>query len=104
MTTQFSTAIIASCVATIIPIASLAQTVCAERAQVLEKLETKFGESRTSIGLSANNRVMEVFASPETGSWTITVTTPNGKTCLLASGRAFEEMAAKQLSSMDSDT
>lgn len=37
--------------------------------------------------------VMETFASGETGSWTITVTTPNGMTCLVASGQAFETLA-----------
>lgn len=104
MTNRCKSAIIAACVATLLPVASFAQTVCAERARVLEKLETQFGETRTSIGLSTNNRVMEMFASSETGSWTITVTTPNGKTCLLASGRAFEEMAKEQLSSLDSET
>ena len=36
---------------------------------------------------------MEVFASPETGTWTITVTTAAGMTCLVASGQAFEELA-----------
>ena len=36
---------------------------------------------------------MEVFASVESGSWTITVTMSNGITCLVASGQAFEELA-----------
>ena len=45
------------------------------------------------MGLGANNQVIEVFASSETGTWTITVTTPAGVTCLVASGQAFEELA-----------
>ena len=63
---------------------------CAERARVLERLASTYGESRQSIGLGANNAVIEVFASVETGTWTITVTTPAGQTCLVASGQAFE--------------
>ena len=63
---------------------------CADRARVIERLAEGYGESRQSIGLGANNAVIEVFASLETGTWTITVTTPQGLTCLVASGQAFE--------------
>ena len=44
------------------------------------------------IGLGANNQVVEVFASLETGTWTITVTLPDGTTCLVASGQAYESL------------
>ena len=37
-----------------------------------------------------NNAVVEVFASSDTGTWTITVTNASGVTCLVASGQAFE--------------
>ncbi len=63
---------------------------CADRARVIERLGSVYGESRQSIGLAANNAVVEVFASIETGTWTITVTTPQGMTCLVASGQSFE--------------
>lgn len=66
---------------------------CAPRAAVIERLSSGFGETRQSIGLGANNQVIEVFASDETGTWTITVTTPQGVTCLVASGQAFETLA-----------
>lgn len=66
---------------------------CAQREVVVTRLAETYGETRQSIGLGANNAVMEVFASTETGTWTITVTLPNGLTCLLASGRAFETLS-----------
>ena len=66
---------------------------CAPRDRVLERLATTYGETRQSIGLAANNSVLEVFASTETGSWTITVTLPTGLTCLVASGLAYETLA-----------
>lgn len=65
---------------------------CGPRAVVVERLAEGYGESRQSIGLGANNAVVEVYASPETGSWTITVTQPNGVTCLVASGQQFEAL------------
>lgn len=69
-----------------------ARPACGERDSVVDRLADKFGETRQSIGLGANNAVVEVFASQDTGTWTITVTMPSGVTCLLASGQAFETM------------
>ena len=65
-------------------------THCAPRDRVVERLAGTYGETRRSIGLGANNAVMELFASDASGSWTITVTLPNGLTCLVASGQAYE--------------
>ena len=65
---------------------------CGERAQVVNRLAEGYGESRRSMGLGSNNSVIEIFASEETGTWTITVTLPNGQTCLVASGMAYEEI------------
>lgn len=66
---------------------------CAPREQVVQRLADKYGETRQSMGLGANNAVVEVFASLASGSWTITVTMADGVTCLVASGQAFEELA-----------
>jgi len=63
---------------------------CADRALVVERLAQSYGESRQSIGLASDNSVVEVFASMDTGSWTITVTRPGGPTCLVAAGQAFQ--------------
>lgn len=77
------------------PAASQSSGNCAMRNHVIERLASTYGETRQSIGLGANNQVMEVFASAETGTWTITVTNPNGLTCLVASGQAYEAVAEK---------
>ena len=65
---------------------------CAARQIVLERLASGYGETRQSIGLGGGNAVIEVFASIKTGSWTITITTPDGMTCLVASGRSYETL------------
>ena len=72
---------------------------CAERSRVIERLQSKYGESRQSVGLAANNGVVETYASSESGTWTIVITLPNGITCLVAAGNSFEpvnEAAAKK--------
>lgn len=66
---------------------------CGPRDAVVTRLAEGYGETRQSMGLGANNAVIEVFASDETGSWTITVTQPNGLTCLVASGQGYEQLA-----------
>jgi hypothetical protein len=66
---------------------------CAPRDLIVDRLASGYGETRQSIGLGKNSPVIEVFASDETGTWTITVTSPNRQTCLVASGEAFETMA-----------
>jgi hypothetical protein len=65
---------------------------CAARDAVLTRLAETYGETRRSLGVAANSAVVEVFASDQTGTWTITVTAPNGITCLVASGDSFETM------------
>lgn len=65
---------------------------CAPRDTVVQRLSDKFGESRRSIGIGNNNTLIELFASDDSGSWTITATNTAGTTCLIASGQAFETL------------
>jgi hypothetical protein len=74
--------------------AATARAACGPRDAVIERLAARFGETRRGLGLSSGqgrNGVIELFASDETGSWTVTLTLPDGRTCLLASGRHWED-------------
>lgn len=62
---------------------------CADHATIVASLAEHYGETRQSIGLATDNSVVEVFASLDTGTWTITVTRPGGRTCLAAAGQAY---------------
>ena len=77
----------------IAPAQSATNANCAPREAVVERLGSRYGESRQSIGLGSNNSVVEVFASTETGTWTIVVTNTSGLSCLVAAGQAFEAIA-----------
>lgn len=70
---------------------------CAPRPMVLAGLADQYGEVRKSIGTGSDGVVIETFASAETGTWTITRTTPDGFTCLVASGYAFEALDEEML-------
>lgn len=65
---------------------------CADRPIVVERLANIYGETRQSIGLGANNTVVEMFASTQSGTWTLTVTVTSGLTCIVAAGDAFERL------------
>lgn len=83
-----------TCAATLLASTANAQTssTCADHTLIVERLASTYGESRQSIGMSSNNLVLEVFASPETGTWTITVTQAGGPTCLMASGVGYQTL------------
>lgn len=68
---------------------------CARHDDVIAHLAEKYGETRRSIGLDARGALVEVFASEESGSWTITLTSPEGVTCMIAAGASFEAVADK---------
>ena len=68
---------------------------CAAYAQVKERLEQGYGETVASSGLSSYNSVVEVWASEETGTWTITETYPNGQSCIRASGQHYDGPTGK---------
>lgn len=69
---------------------------CGPRADFAAGLATGFGEVRHGAGLTVGPdgkaQVLELFTS-ETGSWTLIVTQPDGTTCLVASGQAWENLA-----------
>ena len=73
----------------LLPGMALASPQCGPRDSIIAVLAERYGETRQSVGL-AQNAVMEVFASRETGTWTIAVTTPDGTMCLVAAGQDFE--------------
>lgn len=66
------------------------QASCAERTAVVDRLATRYGETRKSAGLNQQNGMVEVFASDDTGTWTILVTMPSGMSCLLAAGQHWQ--------------
>lgn len=67
-----------------------AQAPCAPHADVVALLAERWGEARIGIGLGASGHAFELYAAEATGTWTIVVTDPAGRACLLASGQAWE--------------
>lgn len=57
----------------------------------MQRLADRYGESPQSVGLAANNQIIEVFASDD-GTWSVLLTRADGVTCLMASGTHFETL------------
>jgi hypothetical protein len=77
---------------------------CAPCDVVITRLSDGYGETRRSIGLAANSTLVEMHASEESGTWSITVTHPNGLTCLVAAGNSFEEIQEELPASLGAPT
>lgn len=63
---------------------------CDSRDAVTALLADRYGESRRAVGIAGETAVMELFAAEGTGTWSITMTPPDGRTCLMASGSNYE--------------
>ena len=59
-------------------------------------LADRYGETRRALGLAGEAAVMELYASDTTGTWTITMTLPDGRMCLMASGDDYEAVTEKR--------
>lgn len=66
---------------------------CADRNVIVSQLTGRYGEQVHGMGLANQNRIVEVYVSEETGSWTIAVTSADGTMCLMAAGQHFAQMA-----------
>ena len=70
---------------------------CDSREAVTALLADRYGETRRSIGIAGQAAVMELFASDATGTWSITLTLPDGRMCLMASGSNYETVIEERL-------
>jgi len=70
---------------------ALAQVACGEHDAFMERLQSKHGESLHAVALVSDGNLLEVTAS-ERGSWTILITQPDGTTCVVAVGEAWEQV------------
>lgn len=59
---------------------------------MISKLETSYGESRMGAGLRGQASLFEVWASADSGTWTILVTDTEGISCVMASGDTWLDM------------
>ncbi len=64
---------------------------CGERTAITKSLGMKYHEKLVASGLADAGSMIEIFASKK-GTWTMIVTSPNGRSCYMASGENWEAM------------
>ncbi len=76
----------------------LAQSYCAPRSELVEQLGEQYSEVPVAHGLmNANDRLIELFASPGGKTWTLLASSPGGVSCVVTSGYGWREAMPKLL-------
>jgi hypothetical protein len=68
-------------------------SMCGGYNELRSLLDARFGEHPTSSGLADDGRMMQVFASPAAGTWTMVSIDAKGVACVLATGHAWQQEA-----------
>jgi hypothetical protein len=73
---------------------------CAMREQVVSRLQDQYSEQLTGGGLHSStdvSAVVEVWVSPETGTFTVMMTNPQGISCIIATGTDWFAQTAQAM-------
>ncbi len=93
---KIATFLIALAAVGLAPSLAQSQTMCLERAGLLERLESEFSETLAAIALSSDGSLVEVMRSPD-GDWTLLVTKPGQLTCIVATGKGWESINSERV-------
>lgn len=87
----FTAAIIFGAAALAPPVVAQVPNTCMERSQLTEALRESHHELPKGTGLQSPYRMLEIWTSPETGSFTVLVTRPDGISCVVAFGNQWQD-------------
>ncbi len=69
--------------------AAVAQISCGQRDNIVEWLAVKYEEAPIASGVSSKGSLIEVLSTHDGDTWTVIVTSPDGTSCLIASGQGW---------------
>ena len=72
-----------------------AMGMCGPRDDFVKALNDKYQETGKALGIAGQVNVVELFTS-KAGTWTVIVTTPSGKACIIAAGQNWQELPVKK--------
>ena len=73
------------------PAVASAQPICGARQSLLDNLAKHHGAAPVAVGLAASGQVVEVLVG-RTGSWSIVVSNPDGRSCLMGAGEGWQDL------------
>ena len=74
--------------------AQAGQPTCGTRDSIVTQLKANFQESHRASGLESDTKMIEIWTSEASGSWTILVTKASGVSCIAAAGKNWLDMPA----------
>jgi DNA-binding MarR family transcriptional regulator len=67
---------------------------CTRVAGLMAGLAENYHEKPVAMKLQPDGLLLEIFASPDTGTWTAVTVTPTGLACVVATGKGWQQGAA----------
>jgi hypothetical protein len=85
--------LIAALTVSLVSTAAMAQSLpCDDRDKVLELLAKKYSETPVAAGVTSGGALLEVLTNSKSGTWSIIITSPQGMSCLTATGEGWRNM------------
>jgi len=70
---------------------------CAPRDYIVDKLENRYAESLAGAGLQGRSQaLLELWSNPESGSFTVLLTSPEGLSCIISHGSDYFAIEQKE--------
>ena len=85
---MYSTALLALAVF-LVSSAAVAQVSCGQRDKIVEWLAVEYKEAPIATGVTSKGRLIEVLSTHDGDTWTVIVTSPDGDSCVIASGQGW---------------
>lgn len=82
--------------AALVSFPATAQEICGDRKEIVNRLESAYIEKQIALGLDSSGRLIELFVSKETGTFTILQSTTEGTSCLMAAGEGWMDSQLKE--------
>lgn len=68
---------------------------CVLSSVAYESLADTYGEQRVTISIMPDGQIIEFWANPDTRTWSLFVTRPDGISCGIGNGVGYETFPAK---------
>lgn len=65
---------------------------CHTAVEIAKQLSGKYNEAPVAFGVQSNGNLLQVYASEDTGTWTVVSTTPAGVSCIVADGKGWQRI------------
>jgi len=90
-----SKAVLISVAVVLVSSAASAEVPCGQRDTIVDWLAHKYKEAPVAAGINNKGALIEVLSSKDGNTWTILLTAPNGTSCIVETGQAWQSKTYK---------